>query len=645
MALRSRRSVPRGRVTADAGKAVIRLTHIKLSTDVTDDPKWQQVAEEGDYKGYAGGEMPFSFTRDTFTQIVANFRAHPAFVEGDNGVGTADVVQWDFHHSSEVPPATGTIATLGAPAMGWALDLQVRDGAKGAELWALTRWIEPAKTYIKNGQYKWASVAVALQAVDPRTGMDLGPVLTSIAITNTPFIEGMQSLAANKGAQPRAGAGGRRPDVQAEFYGYAAKDEDDARGQIRQAFGLPLTATADDIKANLAKLLEIVQGGEDAEEATGIDADKLLGQIRTVLGMPLLTDLLDVAQAALSLFEPDGIDPVASVDPNDPKSGESTPGATTQATKTKTTAATAAKRGTEMDPILIALAKKLGVRETPEAVQNAVSALLDVRGALVVALTLSPDVNDERLTDRVKGITTLSKQRASLFDAVTLLSAPKKARVKLGAGPDIGKDGDEGSGPKDAYSGLAAKLEALFAAGGVEDPSGCVNNIMQTLKNAEQLETVMPELSELRKAAAESKTAQADEDVAMAKKAYFSDDSRHEEALRLFHTTKGRKTFLEKYPRPEGADYLLSAIASVPGGGEREITLAAPTTPSAAPAPSGNRTGVVDLSKYPGMNDTQRALAALIATEPGSKDWSYDDQMIAASERKRSGQFVNLSSR
>jgi phage I-like protein len=150
-------------------------------------PTWVQVARAGNFKGYGGGG--FTFDRATFERIVGNFHRHPAYARG-----ASDVVPWDFHHASEANPSD--VATVGAPAQGWVRELEVRQGQGGAELWALTRWLEPARSYIKAGRYRWASVVVDFGARDPESGDKLGPTLVSVAITNNPFIEGMSPLVA-----------------------------------------------------------------------------------------------------------------------------------------------------------------------------------------------------------------------------------------------------------------------------------------------------------------------------------------------------------------------------------------------------------------------------------------------------------------
>lgn len=167
----------------------------KLTLTTTEtDTAWSQVAAAGEFHGYAGGSRSFTFDEHTFRQLVANFRKHPAYRGG-----SSDVIPWDFHHASEMSACEGSVPTSGAPAQGWVQELEIRHTPQGqAELWALTRWLEPAKTYIKEGRYSWASVSVVFDSVDPRTGRVVGPVLTSVALTNQPFIEGMQKLAASK---------------------------------------------------------------------------------------------------------------------------------------------------------------------------------------------------------------------------------------------------------------------------------------------------------------------------------------------------------------------------------------------------------------------------------------------------------------
>lgn len=164
--------------------------------DDGDGPRWVQIAREGAWEGHPSGS--FVFDEAVFDQIIANFRSNPSYQAGPDGVGCCDVIAFDFHHASEAPATA--VAVQGSPAQAWAQELEKRTGADGKlELWALTRYLEPMRTYVREGRYKWTSVAVYLDAVDPVSGAPCGAYLSSIAFTNDPFIQGMEPLAAARG--------------------------------------------------------------------------------------------------------------------------------------------------------------------------------------------------------------------------------------------------------------------------------------------------------------------------------------------------------------------------------------------------------------------------------------------------------------
>jgi hypothetical protein len=164
-------------------------------------PKWVIVAKSGEYRGYNGSADPFTFDKAVFDQITRNLRAHPSYKRGTDGYGTTRIVPWDYEHSSTHPPSEGSLPVSGSPAQGWSYDFDVRKGDHGEwELWSLTEFLEPARSYIRAGKYRWASVSLVFDAVNPRSGENVGATIMSIALTNSPFIEGMQELVASKGA-------------------------------------------------------------------------------------------------------------------------------------------------------------------------------------------------------------------------------------------------------------------------------------------------------------------------------------------------------------------------------------------------------------------------------------------------------------
>lgn len=183
-------NVQRRRALLDARACSVHAPTVCLDASASgDEPKWMQIAYEGQWSGHHMGA--FSFERWTFERIVENFKRHPQY-DGKTGL-----VAFDFNHASEMAPTEGSIPSEGTPAAAWVRDLEVRNGPDGkAQLWSLTEYLEPARTYVREGKIKWVSVAVWFDAVDPETGESIGPTLTSVAFTNQPFLRGLPAIAA-----------------------------------------------------------------------------------------------------------------------------------------------------------------------------------------------------------------------------------------------------------------------------------------------------------------------------------------------------------------------------------------------------------------------------------------------------------------
>jgi hypothetical protein len=150
-------------------------------TDEEPKPVWVQLARQGSFAGHPQGK-PFRLDLRTFNTMIANFRANK---DGELPI--------DFEHASEQDPTEGSIPSGGAPAQGWIVDLAIRDDGN---LYALVQWGALARQYIREGKYKFISPAFHLQSKNRETGEPTGPYLSSAALTNQPFLDGMQPLAA-----------------------------------------------------------------------------------------------------------------------------------------------------------------------------------------------------------------------------------------------------------------------------------------------------------------------------------------------------------------------------------------------------------------------------------------------------------------
>lgn len=140
---------------------------------------WNQVAKYGEWRGHQAG--PFRFDAVTFAQILANFRA----TENKR-------IPVDYEHLSEVLPENA--AQEGVPAVAWIVALE----ARGTQLWGAFEWVDAqAVGYVRDRKYLYLSPSVVFDATDRVTGDEIGARLTSAALTNHPFLDGMAPLVAS----------------------------------------------------------------------------------------------------------------------------------------------------------------------------------------------------------------------------------------------------------------------------------------------------------------------------------------------------------------------------------------------------------------------------------------------------------------
>lgn len=170
-----------------------RVVHLDgVSVTLADDnakPVWIQLAKPGTFRGHPAG--PFTMNAQTFEEIVRNFKA----TENQR-------VPIDYEHASEADPTEGSIPTNGAPAQGWIVDMRV----DGGNLWGLVEWGPQAREQIRSGQYRYFSPAIRFGAKDRVTGQQIGARMTSGALTNNPFLDGLKPLAAKDALVAMRGA-------------------------------------------------------------------------------------------------------------------------------------------------------------------------------------------------------------------------------------------------------------------------------------------------------------------------------------------------------------------------------------------------------------------------------------------------------
>jgi hypothetical protein len=130
-----------------------------------------QIALTGSYEGHPQGS--FTFSSASFQQLQDNFYA------------SNQVIPVNYEHVSSSNGSN--------PAIGWITGIYTETGS--AALYASIDWVDAAAVQqIKDGQYLYVSPSINFNAVDERSGKNVGAKLLSLALTNTPFLKGMQSI-------------------------------------------------------------------------------------------------------------------------------------------------------------------------------------------------------------------------------------------------------------------------------------------------------------------------------------------------------------------------------------------------------------------------------------------------------------------
>lgn len=130
------------------------------------------VGVVGEWHGHPSGS--FKITAEDLKTIKENF-----------GKQQTEIVI-DYEHQ--------TLYGTEAPAAGWISELMIEDD----KLLAKVSWTEKAAEYIKNGEYKYISPVYVFDSFDNKTNAYIGIKLHSVALTNTPFLDELGEVHANK---------------------------------------------------------------------------------------------------------------------------------------------------------------------------------------------------------------------------------------------------------------------------------------------------------------------------------------------------------------------------------------------------------------------------------------------------------------
>lgn len=164
-------------VVFEAGHTVRLRTSAPIALAAGETESWIQVAIVGSFKK---GDRKFSITPAMLSEMVDNFSS------GKHPVPPTELVV-DYEHLS----ATDTDNPEAGKAAGWIKELEVRED--GAELWARVEWTPPAVAKLQAKEYKFISPEFAFNFTTPTMDV-IGATLLASAITNRPFLQGMQPI-------------------------------------------------------------------------------------------------------------------------------------------------------------------------------------------------------------------------------------------------------------------------------------------------------------------------------------------------------------------------------------------------------------------------------------------------------------------
>lgn len=576
-------------------------------------PVWIHAATEGRWKGHPSHPV-IEFNADTFAEVIANFRANPQYKVDANGVGCEPVIRLDYEHTSEMDPSLLIGKEGGLPAPGWILELDTRvNEAKGKlELWALVMMGETLWQQTSSGDYRWTSVAIDPNGKDRESGLSIGNVLTSLAITNNPFILDLEDISDSIRGKVAASAYGyclleksARGKVAASavlcamsFWGTAETPEEAVVG-LRSIFEMP--------EANAAELgLEVASLERAVVEGTvPTDLEFIFGELRRMLGMRRMATRTEIVAAAKTL--------VAALVEKESASGGSEQLTSHSPDSTSASGAEALKEASTMKTLAARLAAvlKLSADSDDDAVFDAVKSGLSLRSKVTKKLKLAADADDEAVVDAIEDAEAKKEELDGFGELLNILGAENLTSALAKATKQTETVGK--------YGAMVEELNALKAR--LTDSE---------VKEAEE---------ELSAIAACHKTD--DRTKKLLFSVVFSEETKTDGTKVRTLRPGGLAEVRKEYPLPDGASVrqmLTSAVFAGPGGQQlggavTGASVPAPTTtltPSVTPPQESEVLKKVKLCA--GANDTMRAVNYLLSQNPAFGERPWAQQISAAAE-------------
>lgn len=186
-----------------------------------------------------------------------------------------------------------TLEDVQAPAGGWIKDLFIQDGAIAAKV----EWTPKAQEYLKNKEYRYLSPVVLVRKTDSKA-----VVLHSVALTNTPAIDGMFPIV-NSINIDEFEQGGNGMDIIKQLAALLGLGEDATEAQVMEKIKAML-GDMENLKAELQK-----KANSDGGAGNETVANKVICGLLGIDEAKAKTE--DVAAAIMALKNPSGFVPVS----------------------------------------------------------------------------------------------------------------------------------------------------------------------------------------------------------------------------------------------------------------------------------------------------------------------------------------------
>lgn len=277
---------------------------------------WLDLTREGVFAGYPTADgQGIEITRETLEHLLASVKRAETPIPVDGG---------------GVSLPHEMVRDSGVGAAGWILDAAIMEDKSGrAHLWGYVELLPEVAEAIAAGQLLFGSVAYDEGGVDRETGEPIGPALHSYALTNKPFVPGLQPHRLDRETPGRLRIAA---SVQAASFVLAVMEDQtmpghyDKEDEEKKAMEEPseldaAKAEADMLRSELDKAKAMIEElrakmaereEKDAEMAALAQAEAVANEVKSVITEHSIQASEEVVSDLVALAQKAGVDALRS---------------------------------------------------------------------------------------------------------------------------------------------------------------------------------------------------------------------------------------------------------------------------------------------------------------------------------------------